>query len=149
MAHGGWATFGVVNEDEYAGADLKRVDGEVAEEQERHVQQRAESNLRLTGCSCGVAYESGDPFAESHAHLRHVLVLATVRALTGVCDTCDGRGVWRKMAGTLTCPDCDGLGETLLPLAPMEYRDLQGSVWTVVKQIDDERALVERRADRM
>lgn len=129
----------------YADADLEKIDAAVLEAERRHMQLRTEGELHLMGCSCGMRYGSDDPFAESHAHLRQVAAMATISAITGVCDTCQGSGLWEKFRGTLTCPDCDGLGETVLPLPPMHYRDLKGVVWVVTKQLGFERALVERR----
>lgn len=95
------------------------------------MQQRSIGGFDLTGCSCGVQYMSADPFSESRAHLRETVLVDTLRTLTGPCPLCRGSGTWRKLAGELTCPDCDGFGRTLLPLPPMQYRDATGAVWQV------------------
>jgi hypothetical protein len=123
----------MVLEDEFPGVDLNLLVELVRDAEGDHVQQRAVGRLELTGCSCGVRYGSDDPFAESRAHLREAILIDTLRALMGPCATCRGSGVWRKLAGELTCPDCDGFGRTLFPLPPMQYRDEQGAVWQVTK----------------
>lgn len=119
--------------DEFPGVDLNQLVDLVKDVERDHIQQRATGCLELIGCSCGMRYASADPFAESRAHLREAILVDTLRALTGPCTTCRGSGTWRKLAGNLTCPDCDGFGRTLFPLPPMQFRDEQGAVWQVTK----------------
>lgn len=130
---------------EFAGIDMESLVATVGRVEAAHRPQVSTTDLRPTHCSCRAQFSSDDPFREAHAHLLEALVQATVRALTGPCDTCNGTGTWRKFAGMLTCPDCNGLGQSVLPLKPMEFRDDHGEVWLVTKLVDEERAFVERR----
>lgn len=83
-------------------------------------------------CSCGKRYDDpGNEWAQSRRHIREVQALAVVRALHRTCDTCEGRGIWRKMKGDLICPDCDGTGRVITPLPPMMFQDEQGHPWRV------------------
>lgn len=125
--------------------DLEFLLGMVEDAERDHVQQRAPDSLDLVSCSCGVAYTSQDRFGESRAHLREAILVETLRTLSGPCATCRGSGTWRKMAGELTCPDCDGFGRTLFPLPPMQYRDAKGAVWQVTKTNDPNVVLVDPR----
>jgi hypothetical protein len=135
--------FRGVTDDEFPGVDLKHVLDLVAGVEDEHVQQRAPDSLDLVSCSCGVRYGTDDPYGESRAHLQEETLRATLRALTGPCACCRGSGEWRKMGGTMTCPDCEGFGRTLFPLKPMQYRDEEGAIWRVTKARGGA-ALVER-----
>jgi hypothetical protein len=134
-----------VLEDEFPGVDLKHLVDLVQDAEDAHVQRRAPNSLELTGCSCGVRYGSFDPYAESRAHLREAILVDVLRGLTGPCATCRGSGTWRKLTGSLTCPDCDGFGRTLFPLPPLQFRDEEGAVWQVTKTTTEGIAYVDQR----
>jgi hypothetical protein len=124
----------------FVGIDLV---GVVEEAETDHVLRRTPGEFRVERCSCGVTFTGADPFIESRAHMREVLVRAALQELSGPCLACRGSGVWRDGRTAVKCPDCDGVGTTMVPLPPMQFRDVQGDVWRV-KGARGERALVER-----
>lgn len=86
------------------------------------------------GCSCGERFaEPGWP--AGRRHMREVIARAVMRALHRPCETCHGSGQWRKMAGLLICPDCDGRGKVLTPLPPMVFQDERGYIWHVEEDL--------------
>ena len=130
---------------DYAGVALEQLTKVVGDTEVDHAPVR-EQGLEPVACRCGESFDdTDDRFAAYRGHVRRAVVAALVGALTGPCDTCRGRGVWTKMAGTLPCPDCDGSGETLLPLPAMHFRDREGAVWQVMELLDDTRAVVSKR----